>query len=354
MFNYHTDLVIGIDCALLMAYFVFALLLIMYVIIRDRHSRKRIERLLNIKNNLSRLFLSGDNAGLITPSITNATPSDFLDIETNRQKYNVFFNESEQQVFKEHFITADKIKTLESLAKGAGNKWLKVEAIVALGYTQDDSAPDILEKLLYDKDEDISYLSALAIGQISTMKSVSILMRFLKERPFLRRKIASILESLTLNITDEVIKFADDTDTDVRAWAIKLLSRSVSKEYIKKVEEKTEDPSPEVRAAACASLAKLNDKNCRKALVGLLKDDIWFVKMHAVRALSKIFGGEALPEIMRLINDGSLLVLESVKEAMVDNIDAALPYMNEILAGRDELAKKICKEAMELSGFGKK
>ncbi len=278
-------------------------------------------------------------------------PADFLDIATNRQKYTIFFNESEQQLFKEHFITADKIKALESLAKRSRNKWRRVEAIIALGYTQTDSALDILEESLYSKDEDISYFSALAIGKISTMRSVGILMGFLKEKPLLRRKIASILETLSPDITDEVIKFADDADPEVRVWAARLLFRSVSKKHIHKVEAMTQDALPDVRAAACASLAKLNDKDAKELLLNRLKDDTWFVRMNAVRALSKLFGKDSISQIIELLNDGSLLVLDSVRQALADNIEAALPYIHKIFEGTDELAKKICREAIEESGL---
>ena len=350
MVNYHTSLVLTIDCALLAAYLAFAVILIIYILVRDSNSRNRVKRLLNIKNDVSRLFLSGDKPALLTPSITKATVADFLDIETNGQRQAVFFNESEQQLFKEHFITAGRIKTLESLAKKSLSRWRRIEAIIALGYTQADSALDILEESLYDRDEDISYFSALAIGQISTMRSVSVLMHFLKEKPLLRRKIASILETLSPDITDETIKFTDDADPEVRVWAVRLLSKAVSKDYMNKVASLTLDPSPDVRAAACDSLAILNNKNSKDVIANRLRDDIWLVRMHAVRALAKLFGKDSVPEIIRLLSDGSLSVLDSVRNALAANIDAALPYMQKIFEGPDELPKKICIEAIESSG----
>ena len=350
MLNYHTDAVLRVDLVLLALYFIFASLLILYIILHDHRSETRTRKLLAIKQNLSRLFLSGEKTDAAAPFAGQSTPEEFVDVETNRRKYTVFFNESEQQLFKESFITADKVKALESSAKRPRNKWRRIEAIIALGYTQADSALDILEKALYSKDDDISYFSALAIGRISAMRSVDILMSFLKKKPSMRRKTASILESLSPDITDEVIKFADDADPEVRVWAARLLSRSVSKQYIKKVEEMTEDPSPDVRAAACECLANLNDKASKQLLISRLRDDIWFVRMHAVRSLSKIFGKESIPEIIDLINDGSLLVLDSVKTAIADNIDAALPYMSKIFEGDYELPKRICIETIESSG----
>ncbi len=351
MIDYHANLVLKIDLILLASYFVFAIMLIVYVILRDSRSEKRIRSLLKIKESLERQFLSGENSKASVNAIRHSTPSEFLDVVTNRRKYTIFFNGSEQRIFKECFITPERIKALTSLVRRSRNKWRKVEAIMALGYTQDDPSLKILEKTLYYKDEDISYFSALAIGQINTMRSVTILMNFLKANPVMRRKTASILESLSPDITDEVIKFADDADPEVRVWAVRLLSRAANKEYIKKVEESAKDASSDVRAAACESLAKLEDKNSKHILLKCMKDDIWFVRMHAVRALSGLFGKESLPQIIELLNDGSLMVLDSVRQALADNIDAARPYIHKIAEGTDELAKKICKEAMEESAL---
>lgn len=347
MINYHADLVIKIDILLLAAYIIIAAALILYAILRDYRAKKRTQKLLSIKEDLARLFLSEDGAPAAAKFITKATLEEFIDVQTNRRKYTVFFNELEQQLFKERFVTAYRIKKLRSVVKKSGSKWRRIEAITALGYTQADEALSVLEESLYSKDEDLSYFSALAIGQISTMRSVRILMHFLKKRFPMRRKIASILETLSPDITDEVIKFADDKDTEVRVWAVRLLSRSAKKEYLKKVGELTKDESPDVRAAACESLAKLDDKGSKHLLLKCMKDDVWFVRMHAVRAISKLFGKESMPQIIELLNDGSLLVLNSVRQALVDNMDAALPYIHKILEGADRLAIKICEEAIE-------
>jgi len=353
MINYHADLVIKVDFILLAAYLIFAIALVLYVIRRDYSSKRHARKLLKIKENLTRLFLSGKRTNAATKFAARLTPEEFVDVQTNRRKYTVFFNELEQQFLKELFVTAGKIKELRSLLKKPIGKWGKIEVIIALGYTQADEALDILESSLYSKDEDISYFSTLAIGQISAMRSVSILMEFLKKKPMMRRKAASILETLSPDITSEVIKFADDKDPEVRTWAVRLLAKSVSKDYIKKVEELTKDPSPEVRASACASLAKLEDKDSKEMLVKRLKDDAWFVRMHAVKALSKIFGKDAMSEIMNSLNDGSLLVINSVRQAMIDNIEAAMPYIKKVLEGTDELAKKICKEAIDITDMKK-
>lgn len=350
MVNYHADTVFKIDIFLLAAYLIFSAILILYIVIRGWRSRKRIQRLLSIKRDLFKLILSSETSNVCVPSITNATATDFVDVLTNRQRYSVFFNESEQQSFKECFVTAGKVKTLESLIKTKSKKWKRIEAIIALGYIQDESTLAALQDSLFSRDEDISYFSALAIGQVSTMKSVNILMSFLKAVPSMRRKTASILENLSPNISDEVIKFADDEDPEVRLWTVKLLAKSVSKQYVKKVEGLTDDPSPDVRAAACESLAKLQDKDCKKLLEKHLKDDSWLVRMHSVQSLSAIFGKEAIPEIFKQLNDGSLMVLDSIRQAIADNIEAAQPYISKILEGNDELAKKICLEALDLSG----
>jgi len=71
--------------------------------------------------------------------------------------------------------------------------------------------------------------------------------------------------------------------------------------------------------------------------------------MRAVRALSAI--DEAMPEIAALITDHSLLVKESVKQAMADHIDKALPFIQATLENDNKIAKKEAVEALEISGY---
>lgn len=350
MYNYHAPLVWKIDAALLCLSLALVFAIFIYNFIKEYFESKRNRKLLEIKKELSRFALSGRKDKKVCYSIgAPFTPQQFLDIATNRRRDVVFFNEREQLLFKDCFVSHQTILAMGRIASGAGNKWRRIEAIAALGYTGKEEALPVLEKTAADKDEDVSYFSALSLGQIKTVTSAKILLDLLRARPFARRKIASILESFPPETANDIIKLTKEKDPDVRFWAIKLLSTLKPEQYRGRIEELTSDESPDVRAASCECLGKFGNKESRDVVMHGLKDDAWFVRMHAVRALSKILGKDSIPLIIGLINDGSLSVIDSVKAAMVSNIEAARPYIEKIMAGKDEFAKKICAEALSLS-----
>ncbi len=356
MYNYHTDLVWLIDRALLCFLILLGIYIIIYAVIKEHFGGMRRRALVSIKKNLYKLALSGQTPSEKTCplAVSDSTIQQFLDIEANRLREVLFFDEPEQKLFKDCFATPDKIAKIENIAKRSTNKWHRVEAIISLGYAQDVSAIGILEKILLDKDEDVSYFSMVALGQIKTASSAKILIGLLKKRPTARYKIASILENFPPATIYEVIELADDPDPSVRFWAMKLISKLKPESYIKKVEALTDDESGDVRAAACECLGSLEKRAAKVALLKCLKDRIWFVRMHAARALSKILGKECIPYVIDLIKDNSWYVIDTVKHIMAEHIETALPYIEESLYGEDEIAKRTSIESLEVSGYVKK
>ena len=75
------------------------------------------------------------------------------------------------------------------------------------------------------------------------------------------------------------------------------------------------------------------------------------MRMHAVRALSKVLGKESIPHIIDLIRDNSLYVIDSVKAAMSEHIEESLPFIEKFLYGEDDMAKKASIETLGASGY---
>jgi HEAT repeat protein len=263
----------------------------------------------------------------------------------------VFFNESEQKLFKDSFVTAQKIAQIEKTALRPQNKWRRIEAILSLGYAQEAAALKTLRQTILDRDEDVAYFSMLALGQIKSIESAKILLDFLKKNTPSRFKVVSILEDFPPGIIDEVGKLLEDKSGAVRFWAVRLISEFKPERYLKNIEELTRDESEEVRAAACESLGQMGKKEAKDTLSKCLKDEFWLVRANAVKALAKVCGKECLPEVMYLINDGSLSVIDSVKDVMTANIQAALPYIEKFFSGPDGTAKRAAVEALEESGY---
>ncbi|MFA5176585.1 MAG: HEAT repeat domain-containing protein [Candidatus Omnitrophota bacterium] len=353
MHNYYPELIWAIDKILLYLVAAAGLLTIFYSLAREYSWKRRNRALLNIKSNVYELVLSGkeaDNEACLA-SVSGVTPQQFLDVTTNRNREIVFFNESEQEILKSCFVSAEKIAKIEKTALFSWNKWRRIEAILTLGYAQAAASLDTLQRTINDRDADIAYFSILALGQIRSALSAGILLDFIEKRSFYRYRIFSLLESFPPEIAVKAIGLTASPDPEVRSWAVKLIGRLKALQYRQKIEELTGDKSAEVRASACDCLGEFGSRDSASIITKCLTDDFWKVRVCAVKSLFKVLGKEGLPQIMGRINDGSLSVIESVKFLMAANIEICLSYAEDFLYGDDEMARRISVEALEESGY---
>ncbi|MFA5096191.1 MAG: HEAT repeat domain-containing protein, partial [Candidatus Omnitrophota bacterium] len=306
MYNYYTDLIWAIDKILFYLLVLGGAAVILYSMIRDARWKIRERALLNIKRNIYELVLSGADKRACLPAVSRITPEQFIDVSTNRNREAIFFNASEQELLKICFVSPGKLAAIEKTALSSWSKWRRVEAILTLGYARSERSVSALKKTVNDRDPDISYFSILALGQIKNAHSAKALLGFVRKRQFYRHRIFSLLEAFPPEIAEEVIGLIDHPDPQRRGWAIRLLCRLGAVQYIKKIEQLTDDDSPQVRAAACACLGEFGRKSSGDSIVKRLKDDSWMVRAAGLKALFKVWGKEGLPRIMELINDGSL------------------------------------------------
>jgi len=352
MYSYHTDLVLKIDAALLILFIAVAVLTIVSVIFRDYIWRRRSHKLLNIKRNVYELILSGGkvDAKALLPE-PEITPQQFLDIATNRNRDAVFFNEAEQKSLQQSFLSKKRLAEIERIAKNSWSKWRRIEAILSLGYAHAESSLSVLKKTLKARDKDVSYFSVIALGQIRTLASAKILLLFFRKHVAFGYKIFSVLEAFPPEIVEEVADLTHDLNPQVRAWAVRLISKLRPERYIKRVKEMTQDKNQDVRAAACTCLGELGKPDTQDALLKCLNDEFWLVRTSAVMALSKVMGKDCIPLIIGRINDPSLSVIDSVKNVMAEHMEATLPYIEKFLYGEDEISKRVALEVMGSSGY---
>lgn len=353
MHNYYTNLVWKIDAVLLAASLALTVVIIFNAAIREYLWKRRSRALLNIKEHVYELVLSGEeiNKEECAKIISVSTPQQFLDVATNRNRELIFFNDSEQELFKKHFLSAQNISRLKKIAKNPGNKWHRIEAIMSLGYANVTNAADIFKKTIFSKDEDIAYFSMMALGQFKNAESARALIELCKKNPLWRHKLFSILESFPPDVIDEIMKLMKDKDASVRLWAMKLASKFNVKGHFVEIKKLVDDKSPEVRAALYECLGKSGTKAYEDILVAALEDDSWLVRASAARGLSSLLNGKCMPLIMKLANDGSLYVIDAIKDIMISYPEEAMPYMEKFLEGGNPMAQKISLEALERSGY---
>jgi HEAT repeat protein len=95
----------------------------------------------------------------------------------------------------------------------------------------------------------------------------------------------------------------------------------------------------------------LGDTEASGVIKSCLQDKLWFVRMHAVRALDLIMGAAALPDAIQLINDPAAKVREGVKNILARNIQQALPYLEKYLFSHDEVVRRCSADALVDAGY---
>ena len=350
MYNYFTDIVISVDSYLLCLFFLMTAVILLHIFIADRAEEKRRSSLLNIKRNVYELILSDGEGKPATCPVLDFTPQQFLDVETNRIKEAVFFNKAEQDAFRDCFVTPEKIEKVAGIALKSGNKWRRIEALMSLGYMGASGKLELLRKFLFNRDEDVSYFSMMALGLIKNGASARVLLEFLRKNAMSRRKVISMLESFE-DAAYEAAPLLKDRDGQVRFWVLKLLSRVKSEKYLKAIEALTADKNYEVRAAACECLGVSGRVETREFIIKCLKDDVWLVRGAAIRALSELLGDKCIPDILFMTKDNSLSVLSILTEITAKHIGAAQGFIERSMQGDDPIAKRIAAEAEGLAGY---
>jgi len=323
---------------------------ILYAAIREAVENRAARRLAIIKKNLQDLAGSGAEAVKnICPAIVGkVTRQQFLEIARDQE---LILSKEVEQELRNCFIASGKIGEVERVARNPRNKWQRIQAIISLGYTKSPAALEILKDSLMDKDESVAYFSMLALGQIKDRYSARILLDYLGMHKYSGNRIVSLLEKFPPDVIDEAIKTTESKDPIVRFWAIKLISRIKSKDYLTRIEDLTRDSSDDVRAAACECLGKIGAREARDSAEHCLNDKVWFVRMHAVRTVATISGGDCIPEIIGFLRDESWLVRDTVKKVMAQNIEASLPYIEKFIDEDNITLRRDCVEVLGDSGY---
>lgn len=318
---------------------------------KQRLDAKRKKNLVRLQKELQGLVKKGSSVSKIkVPKLDPMIGTEeFAEISKG---FNIKLPPEVETYLRDYLLFSGRITEIEAQASKARNKWKRMNAITCISYAPTTFTTGILKEALEDRDPDISYSAMLSLGRMKTQESAEILLVFLEKHKFSGQRIVSILENFPPAIGHDVLQVTEHPDATVRFWALKLLSKLKPVNDWRLIAKLTDDESPNVRSAACECLGNLENKETKPILLKSLHDPVWFVRMQAVRSLSKICGAECTLELIELlVKDPSTLVKESVKNAILNDIQKALPYIEQCLNGHDVEAKKYCVDALIDSNY---
>jgi len=127
------------------------------------------------------------------------------------------------------------------------------------------------------------------------------LINALREGRYSRSRIAAQLDAFRAPISDLLLPLLDDPDPGVRQWGATLLGRYADSQIELELATLIVDDDPQVRSAVLKSLAGNGSRLAAPAAVTALGDHVWFVRVHAARALGKLGKAELAPEIVTML-----------------------------------------------------
>lgn len=310
-----TYLLCNIDKILCTLAAAFSLFIILYAATRKFGLNRRGRKLAVIEKNLRELAEKrpGDVKDVCPRIIGTANENEILNILYDK---NAIFPEGRGSELRQCLVDSGKLAMLEGIASDPGDKWRRIQAIIAIGYAAGPKAAAILAQGVDDPDEDVAYFSMVAAAHIKTAEANKVVLRCLQKGRIDGHRVISLLETLPPEMAEEAVALTYDPRVSVRFWVVKLLGRINSQGSIPRIIELVDDESAEVRAAACEALGALRAVTAIEAIKGRLKDTAWYVRMRAANVLCRLMGNTCVPELTPLLDDEFWLVRERVREAL--------------------------------------
>jgi HEAT repeat protein len=232
----------------------------------------------------------------------------------------------------------------------------------------------LLVKALEDPHPDVQAIAARALGAIGEPQSLPALVEKLHRvvlGPGLGLSVRSIkaaLLSFPLQFACELLPSLKHPHPRIRFLATDIIREMADLEAAKSKDsalaldtfpaELAEifltrlptDTNPDVRARSAPVIANLRDPRATPALVALLEDPQWFVRLHTVRALARPRYVPQAARIARLMTDSNWRVREASAHALVCLGQFDL-LMEHLIHSDDRYTREQIAEELERHGF---
>ncbi len=206
------------------------------------------------------------------------------------------------------------------------------EAAQNLGLTHEQGSWPLLVKALDDRHLAVRSVAAQALGRIQAPASFPLLARKLHDsalgqgRRLAIRTLKMALAAFPLASASELVDMLRHPHRRVRFLAADLVAAMlidagsphnslpdpIAEIFLTALRF---DSNPDVRARAADVIAHLDDVRSGPALLGLLEDDEWFVRLHATRALAED-RSSPLAALGRRLTDSNWRVREAATQAL--------------------------------------
>ena len=236
---------------------------------------------------------------------------------------------------------------------------VRIAACLGLGFFKDPSTfDDITNVLLDDPKIEVRQAAAKALGNTGHPAALPYLMEALHdsywwyEREYAAGDLLSAIEKMGSAAVDPLIEALQDKEGTVRKFAATLLGKSGDPRAIEPLGMALYDLHHEVGNASAEALARFGAPAFDILVAALSHPEMW-IRIHAMRALSKIKDGRVTPILLEMLNDPEREVKKQVIQSLGELKDPrSANALQEIVSNRaDRELHTLAKQALE--GFAK-
>lgn len=196
---------------------------------------------------------------------------------------------------------------------------LSVFVCSGCGYTLKQALRDAKTGQDTERQRALEYLSSYVAQHTNTRKEA-------EARRQAIQALGHLSESKSINTLRMVLMH--ESDSVLRRESIRSLGRLQARDALQEVREALRtDQDLDVRMTAAATLGRLGDEGAQRDLILALKDPQPAVRTAAVRALTALRAGVAIPRMVDALMDQNIDVRMVASNALVEIKTQAIPYL---------------------------
>ncbi|MCC3602308.1 MAG: HEAT repeat domain-containing protein [Microcoleus sp. PH2017_29_MFU_D_A] len=225
--------------------------------------------------------------------------------------------------------------------------WLKVALLQEV--RSDEAIPGLL-KFVEDSDSDVRRRAVDALGAIGSEAAIHELLKLVEDADRkMRWRVADALGKIGSEAAiPALLKLLEDLDTNVRWRAADALRQIGTEAAIPELFKLVEDSNSDVRQSAANALGQIGAEAAIPALLKLAEDSDSYVRWTTAKALGKIGSKEAISGLLKLSEDSEFYVRFSVARALGNvGTDATIPGLLKLSKDLDVNVGLMAAKALE-------
>jgi HEAT repeat protein len=230
------------------------------------------------------------------------------------------------------------------------DKWRRIAALRILSLADSKVARPELARALRDDDPEVVGGATAILGARSDRESARMLVGALRDGRYSRSRIAAQLDAFPAAISDLLVPLLADDDASVRQWGATLLGRYPDPQIELELATLILDEDPQVRAAVLKGLTRNESRLAVPAAVTALADPVWFVRIHAARALGQLGQVDQASELVALLGDPQWWVRAAAKESLQELGGPSAPALLPLMKSDDRFVRQGAAEVLQNIG----